>query len=87
MDELEELKAAGAQLVDVRSQGEFAQGHAAGTVNIPLDELPGRTGELDPARPVILVCAGGGRSGMAKMFLDRSGFPRTFNAGAWTRLQ
>lgn len=87
MDELDEVKAAGAQLVDVRTPAEFAQGHAPGTVNIPLDEFVARVGELDPARPVILCCASGGRSGMAKQFLDRSGFVRTLNAGPWTRLQ
>ena len=32
----------GAQLVDVRSEGEFAGGHAPGTINIPLHELEAR---------------------------------------------
>jgi rhodanese-related sulfurtransferase len=86
VDELDDLKAAGAQLVDVRTPAEFAQGHAPGTLNIPLDEFVARVEELDPTQPVILCCASGGRSGMAKQVLDRAGFSRTLNAGPWTRL-
>lgn len=86
MDELDELKAAGAQVVDVRTPAEFAQGCVPGSVNIPLDQLPQRAGEIDPARPVLLCCASGARSGMAKQLLDRMGFELTRNAGPWTRL-
>lgn len=86
MDELDELKAAGAQVVDVRTPAEFAQGHVPGSVNIPLDQLPLRAGELDPRQPVLLCCASGARSGMAKQLLDRQGFVLTRNAGPWTRL-
>lgn len=86
MDELNELKAAGALVLDVRTPAEFSQGCVPGSLNIPLDQLPSRLGELDPARPVLLCCASGGRSGMAKQFLDREGFQRTVNAGPWTNL-
>lgn len=37
-----------AQIVDVRSATEFAPGHIAGAITIPLDELCGRLGELSP---------------------------------------
>ena len=86
MDELDELKAAGALVVDVRTPAEFVQGHVPGSVNIPLDQLQARVAELDPAKPLLLCCATGGRSGMAKQFLDREGFALTRNAGPWTRL-
>ena len=43
---LPELKQRGATLVDVRSAGEYASGHAPGTVNIPLQELGSRLAEI-----------------------------------------
>jgi rhodanese-related sulfurtransferase len=86
MDDLQALKAAGARIVDVRTPAEFAQGHVPGSVNIPLDQLAGRMAEIDPARPVLLCCASGGRSGMAKGLLEKAGYGQTHNAGPWTRL-
>ena len=87
LDDLLALKAAGAKVVDVRTPAEFAQGHIEGSVNIPLDQVQARVGELDPQAPIILCCASGGRSGMAKGILDRAGFTQAHNAGAWTRLR
>lgn len=74
----------GAVIVDVRSPAEFAAGSTPGSVNIPLGELGRRAGELDRARPVILCCASGTRSGMAAAILKRSGFSNVLNAGPWT---
>jgi phage shock protein E len=76
----------GAQLVDVRGPAEFAGGHAPGSVNIPLQEIGERTGELDPGRPVIVCCASGTRSAMAAHRLRRQGFRRVLNAGSWRTL-
>jgi len=87
MEDLNALKAAGAQIVDVRTAAEFVQGHVAGSLNIPLDQVQVRLPEIDPARPVLLCCASGGRSGMAKQILDQAGFQQVHNAGSWTRLQ
>jgi rhodanese-related sulfurtransferase len=86
MEDLMALKAAGAQVVDVRTPAEYAQGHAAGSVNIPLDELRLRIPEIDPGTPVIVCCASGGRSGQAKAMLEQAGYPEVHNAGPWTRL-
>ena len=56
-------RAAGAiQIVDVREPDEWATGHIPGSVLIPLGELAARRGELDPARPVVVVCRSGSRS-------------------------
>ena len=38
-------------LVDVRGPRDFAEGHLPGAINIPLDDLGDRLGELDPAGP------------------------------------
>lgn len=87
MEDLQALKAAGAQIVDVRTPGEFGQGHLAGSLNIPLDQFQARLGEIDPGRAVLLCCASGVRSGMAKTILEQAGYPQVHNAGPWTRLQ
>ena len=86
MDELDELKAAGALIVDVRTPAEFETGHVPGSVNIPLDQFQARMGEIDPHKPVLLCCASGGRSGMARQMLEREGHAQAHNAGPWTRL-
>jgi rhodanese-related sulfurtransferase len=64
----------GAQLIDVRAAHEWDAGHIAGATHLPLDELAGRTGELDPERPVVLYCRGGSRSTMAADALAEAGF-------------
>jgi rhodanese-related sulfurtransferase len=77
----------GAQLVDVRGRGEFAAGHAANSINIPLPEIGERAGDLDRSRPVIVCCASGTRSAMAAHRLRRLGFDRVVNAGSWRSLR
>ena len=62
------------QLVDVRQPWEFARASLPGAVLIPLNELPDRLRELDPARPVILYCHHGARSHHALRFLLEAGF-------------
>ena len=82
---LPELKKSGAILVDVRSAGEFANGHAPGTINIPLQELGGRLGEIPKSSPVVLCCASGTRSGMAKLLLKKNGYRNVHNIGTWNK--
>lgn len=77
----------GAQLVDVRSLAEFAAGNVPGSVNIPLDEIPQRAKELDPQRWVIVFCASGTRSAMARRKLRSLGFDKVLNAGSWRALR
>ena len=67
------------QLIDVRQPDEVAQGTLPGAVNIPLDVLPDRLGELDSARTVVLLCRSGGRSGMAAELLTAAGFTDVVN--------
>jgi len=59
---------AGAQplvLLDVRSAAEYAAGHIPGSINIPVNELPTRLGELSATTPTACVCASGSRSAVA----------------------
>ncbi len=67
------------QLIRVREPDEVAGGTLPGAVNIPLGNLPGRVGELDPSKRVVLLCRSGGRSGQAAEFLTGSGFGDVVN--------
>jgi rhodanese-related sulfurtransferase len=66
-------------LVDVREPWEFALCHIAGSVHIPLSDLPARLTELDPSRAITLICHHGVRSEMAAGFLERHGFSDVAN--------
>lgn len=83
---LPSLMAQGATLVDVRSAAEFASGSAPGSVNIPLPELGTRLKEIPASAPVVLCCASGTRSGMARMMLKKNGYQQVFNIGKWSNL-
>ncbi|HNV58900.1 MAG TPA: rhodanese-like domain-containing protein [Rhodoferax sp.] len=82
---LPELRKRGALLVDVRSAAEFASGNAPGTVNIPLQELGSRLGEIPKTAPVVVGCASGTRSGMARMLLKKNGYQDVHNVGSWSK--
>jgi len=49
-------------LVDVREVHEFSAGHLAGSINIPLSELPQRLGEIATDCAPVFICRSGGRS-------------------------
>lgn len=83
---LPQLKKDGATFVDVRSVAEFSSGNAPGTINIPLPELGSRLAEIPKSAPVVLCCASGSRSGMAKLVLKRHGYPTVYNIGTWGKL-
>jgi hypothetical protein len=54
------------QLVDCRELYEWAAGRIEGAVHIPLNSImAGVTGELDPEKPVVVVCRSGNRSELA----------------------
>ena len=65
-----------AVVVDVRDAEEFAQGHILNSRNIPAKDLESRSAELQKykAKPVILVCDKGMRSGGAAAQLQKLGF-------------
>lgn len=62
------------QIVDVRNPGEVAAGTIPNAIAIPVGQLPGRLGELNPATPTVVYCAGGYRSSVAASLLRRNGF-------------
>ena len=76
----------GGQIVDVRTEQEFAMAHKDGSINIPMISLAMRTNELDKTKPIILCCASGSRSALAKSMLVAKGFKNVHNAGTWNSL-
>ncbi len=77
---LQKIKA-GATVVDVRTPGEYQTGAYPGAVNIPVQELDRRLGELRKDRPVVLYCASGMRSASAERLLRARGFTDVVNGG------
>jgi len=76
-------------LLDVRTPSEWqsATGHLPGAILIPVQELAGRVGELDPYkhRHIIVYCRTQNRSAHAASFLKEHGFNATAMAGGITR--
>jgi rhodanese-related sulfurtransferase len=77
----------GAQIVDVRTPGEYQSGHIRGSINIPLQVLGSKLNVLDKSKPIITCCASGMRSASAKSILLQKGFSEVYNGGGWTSLQ
>lgn len=70
-------------IVDVRTREEFMGGNVAGSVNIPLQQIPQRMDELKNLKqPLVLCCASGNRSGQAQRFLSQQGI-ECCNGGSW----
>lgn len=61
-------------VLDVRTPQEYAAGHIAGSVNIPLDELRERLGELPKDTTITVTCAVGLRGYIAARILAGHGF-------------
>ena len=61
-------------LLDTRTVGEFNRGHIPGFRNIPVDDLRDRIAELEPGKPVYVICQSGLRSYIACRILAGFGF-------------
>jgi rhodanese-related sulfurtransferase len=60
------------QLVDVRSSSEYGTGHIPGAINIPIEQIEARTGDLG-GEPIALICKSGQRATMASTLLEPLG--------------
>ena len=74
-------------LLDVRTAEEFAAGHVEGCVNIPVDELRNRLGEVPAGKPVYVICQSALRSYLACRVLSQHGFDCLHLAGGYRLYQ
>lgn len=81
-------QAKGAQVVDVRTAGEFQLGHIPGAINVPVDEVQTTAKSWDRNATYVVYCASGARSAEAVKIMQSMGFTNIdhFNKGieAWT---
>ena len=70
-------------LLDVRTPREYAGGHIEGFRNIPVDELRERLGEIEPGKPVYVICQSGLRSYIACRILAGHGYEAYNFAGGF----
>jgi rhodanese-related sulfurtransferase len=88
-DWLDDAARAAPTLLDVREPWEFATGHIANSVSMPMQSVPSQLQELEAEAPYVLICHHGARSQQVAMFLERNGFNQTFNldggVDAWSR--
>ena len=61
------------QLIDLRTTGEFGQGHIEGTVNVPIQQLRSYLPEIDPSKPTVLICASSLRSYLGTILATTEG--------------
>jgi rhodanese-related sulfurtransferase len=81
-------QAKGAQVVDVRSAGEYELGHIPGAINVPVGEIQATAANWDKTKTYVVYCATGQRSAKAVATMQSMGFANIdhFAAGiqAWT---
>ena len=82
-----DLMKKGAQIIDVRTPGEFNAGHIKGSINIPLQNVQNNLSKIKRDKPVITCCASGMRSASAKNILKANGYEQVFNGGSWIGLK
>ena len=68
-------------VLDVRTPEEFKEGHIEGAVNIDFNgkDFATQIQKLDPSKPVLVHCQGGGRSGRSLPLLEQLSFPQIYH--------
>lgn len=79
-NQLEALKANGSlQLIDVRTEAEFAQAKIEGATHIPLHMLPLKVQDLRKSEPIVFYCRSGARSAQACAWMMSQGVSNVYN--------
>jgi len=75
---------ADAVVLDVRTPGEFAEGHIEGAINIDFtgDDFDAGIAKLDKSVPYVMHCASGGRSGKSLPKFESLGFKKIYHLNA-----
>lgn len=66
-------------LLDVRESWEWDLARIEGAVHMPMAHVPERVDELDPEKPVVVMCHHGGRSRQVAYWLKQRGFADVSN--------
>ncbi len=86
-EKVAEMLQNGALIIDVRTRAEYQGGHIKESVNIPLDQIPGKLNELKRKnKPIVTCCRSGARSGMAANQMKNAGIEAE-NGGPWNSVQ
>ena len=67
------------QILDVREQGEWDEGHIHGSHFTPWHDLDGMPDGLDPSQPIAVVCGSGQRAAVAASLVQRHGGSRVIH--------
>ena len=74
VEKLREAIDAGAVLVDVREENEYADGHIAGAIDIPIRTLAQTLDKVPADQPVVVYCASGFRAALSTAALHIMGY-------------
>ncbi|WP_424961054.1 rhodanese-like domain-containing protein [Ekhidna sp.] len=80
-EKLIELKSEGIKVIDIRTKGEYDQGHIPGVIHIDFlgDDFLEKIRKEGASEPIIIHCASGGRSAKAAKILKEDGFERVYD--------
>ena len=73
-EDIAALRSQDVVLLDTRTRGEYARGHAEGFINLPLDDLRGQLSSLPAGKKIYVMCQSGLRSYLACRILSQNGF-------------
>ncbi|MEO8285743.1 MAG: rhodanese-like domain-containing protein [Chloroflexota bacterium] len=62
------------QIIDVREDSEWREGHVPGAIHIPFHQLLSRLDDVPSNKPIVTICGGGTRSSIAASILQAHGF-------------
>jgi len=85
-EDLKNIIAHGALIIDVRTPEEYKEGHIEGSLNIPVEKIGEAMSWLIKDVPVVIVCESGNRSAHAVTILKANGFEKVYNGGSWDSL-
>lgn len=78
------------EVIDVRKENEFAEGHIKNAINLPLSDMTDivQIANIDPNKNLYVHCAGGYRSTIASSLLKRQGYHNLRNVqGGWNKIK
>jgi rhodanese-related sulfurtransferase len=84
VQEAKEKVEQGAQIIDVRTPGEYMGGHAAGSINIPHMSILAQKDKLATDRPLVFICQVGSRSALACEFAAAAKLTDLYNVEGGT---